>query len=31
VIERALILAEGRGMIRPEHLMLPASSYASER
>src|SRR6202140_5723583 len=31
VIERALILAEGRRMIRPEHLMLPASSYASVR
>src|ERR1700676_4087257 len=29
VIERALILAEGRTMIRPEHLMLTGSSYAS--
>jgi hypothetical protein len=26
-----LILAEGRGMIRPEHLMLTGSSYASVR
>ena len=31
VIERALILAEGRTMIRPEHLMLTGSSYASAR
>jgi two-component system, NtrC family, response regulator HydG len=31
VIERALILAEGRGMIRPEHLMLTGSSYAGAR
>jgi DNA-binding NtrC family response regulator len=31
VIERALILAEGRTLIRPEHLMLTGSSYAGAR
>jgi two-component system response regulator FlrC len=31
VMERALILAEGRAMIRPEHLMLSDSSCHNMR